>query len=128
MNLGRTRVPACQLLDADGTRWRVVEVSAEQGRLWVTARLPASDADSDHTDSTLRIFDTTLTHEVQLRWCDPDGKWITVRGVDGDGILWEVRDGDGSLEATRKFPSEDLPTILSKLGGGSVLGNGDPRR
>jgi hypothetical protein len=101
---------SCRLIDSDGSQWEVTDISLENGRAWVSARLrdpsdapereiPTSGNGLRHT----RIFDSSLSPGVRLVWNLPGGRRVTARGRRDGELRWEVEEGDHDRHAPDRF-------------------------
>lgn len=106
----------CWLVEPDGSRWEVLDVTVDQGRAWVRARRPP-DRDNggdpagngENSPGRLRVFDTVLSRRARLIWELTDGRSVEVQGI-GDGELsWsvEVRGGSSAGDSTGIPPGEE---------------------
>lgn len=75
----------CHLIEADGRRREVLDVSFEDGRAWVRIRNRAEDAPS----GTPEVLETVLGEGATLEWELPEE--ARIRAVSGGGGLlrWE---------------------------------------
>lgn len=110
---------ACRLIDSDGTRWEVRDVTIENGRAWVRAQCMSSTDDGssasengDDPSSVVehaseerraarpRVFDTILTSGARLIWFLPDGGRVIARGNGNGELHWVMEDDESSPAGT----------------------------
>lgn len=98
----------CHLLEADGTRWDVMDFALEAGRAWIRARRPPHAGEEayetarvaeeqgrtagDDPERRVRIFDTVLGRGARVVWTFGGGRRVIARGDDEHGVDWDVRD------------------------------------
>lgn len=92
----------CRLVQPDGSRWTVVEVTFQRERTWIRARPAPSEDGNGGADG--RLFDIALPPSGRLEWTFPGG-WIVRADREEDGDLrWSVEGPDGRLEVDRPRP------------------------
>lgn len=113
----------CRLVEPDGTSWKVLHVTVENGLTWVRAQRPAEMPHGSESGETgelppgrRRVFDTVLSPKARLVWKLPDGRDVEARGAADGELVWDVRSrpdpatrdpGAGPGDPDRDAPDED---------------------
>lgn len=93
---------ACQLVDADGIRWEVLNVTFDEGRAWVQARrygsgpnAPAYYAGKGNGGpgpAQGRVVERIVAPGSLLIWILRDGRQVVARGGEGGVLSWEIEE------------------------------------
>lgn len=93
----------CHLIQPDGTRWEVVEVTLMHGRAWVRAcpageDPPSVDANGDGAARRRDLVDIALPPSARLEWLFPGGWRVRAEGREAGGLRWSVEGPGGVAE------------------------------
>lgn len=92
----------CRLIEADGSRWEVLDLSVERDRVWIRGRLLSGDrranpggasgdvASGEEWTTGIRVFDAVLSRSTQLELKLPGGQVVHADGVETAGVEWSL--------------------------------------
>ncbi len=99
---------ACELIDLDGTRWRVLDVTFRDDRAWVHARPVGNGSRESHGTSHPRegpsatatpgVVERVVSQGIVVVWSLPDGRRVVAEGQERGVLRWELQEAAPSAE------------------------------